>query len=132
MGLEYMAFGDIFLEDLRQYRESKLDGTGISPIFPLWGMPTAQLAQEMISNGLRCYITSIDTKHLSRDLIGREYNRQFLEALPKTVDPCGEHGEFHTFVFDGPMFRKPIDVTVGEIIEQDGFVYADLRAASGF
>jgi uncharacterized protein (TIGR00290 family) len=125
-GVEYMAFGDIFLQDVREYREANLSDTGISPLFPLWGLPTDQLARDMISSGLRAYVTCIDPRHLSPNFVGQEYSSSFLDNLPANVDPCGERGEFHSFVFDGPMFSEPISVQVGEIVEREGFVFADL------
>lgn len=128
--IECMAFGDIFLQDVREYREAKLSGTGITPIFPLWGMATDQLSREMISSGLRAVVTCIDPRWLSASFVGREFEEAFLASLPTTVDPCGERGEFHSFAFDGPMFRKPLKVRVGEIVERDGFLFADLVLTS--
>jgi uncharacterized protein (TIGR00290 family) len=126
--IEYMAFGDIFLEDVREYREQKLAGTGITPIFPLWGMPTRELAREMVHSGLRAQITCVDPQYLSPEFVGREYSISFLEEISNTIDPCGEHGEFHSFVFDGPMFKKPLHIAVGDIVHRDGFVFADVFA----
>jgi len=128
-GIECIAFGDLFLEDIKEYREAKLSGSGISPLFPIWRMPTDRLAKEMISNGLRALVTCIDPRHLAPSFAGREFNEQFLIDLPAAVDPCGERGEFHTFAFDGPMFRKPVTIEVGEVKEREGFVYADLLAS---
>ncbi len=125
-GIEAIAFGDLFLADVRQYRERMMAGTGIAPLFPLWERPTAELAREMIAGGLRAQITCIDPRCLPASLAGREYDREFLDALPVGVDPCGENGEFHSFAFDGPMFRRPVDFTVGETVERDGFIFADL------
>ena len=125
-GVEYMAFGDLFLAGIKEYREAKLAGTGITPLFPLWLSPTDRLAQEMISSGLRAVVTCVDPQQLAISFAGREFNEQFLADLPKQVDPCGERGEFHTFAFDGPMFEKPVRVEVGAVIERDGFGYADL------
>jgi uncharacterized protein (TIGR00290 family) len=125
-GVECMAFGDLFLEDIREFREAKLSGTGITPLFPLWRTPTDELAKEMISGGLRAIVTCVDPAQLSANFAGREFNREFLLTLPGHVDPCGERGEFHTFAFDGPMFGNPIAVELGEVTERDGFVYADL------
>ena len=125
-GIECMAFGDLFLADIKEYREAKLAGTGITPLFPLWLTPTDRLAQEMISSGLRAIVTCVDPQHLPVSFAGREFNEQFLADLPKDVDPCGERGEFHTFAFDGPMFEKSVSVELGEIVERDGFGYADL------
>jgi len=128
-GIEHVAFGDLFLEDVRAYREKNLEKTGLKPLFPLWGKPTAALAREMLAAGLRARITCIDPKKLSRDFAGREFDASLLDALPADVDPCGERGEFHTFAFDGPMFGAPVVVVPGEIIERDGFVFADLLEA---
>ena len=125
-GVECFAFGDLFLEDIRKYREAKLAGTGITPIFPLWGMPTKALANKMVSSGLRARITCIDPKHLSLDFAGEEYDQSFLDRIPANVDPCGENGEFHTFAFDGPMFKNAVDAAVGETVSRDGFVFTDL------
>jgi len=129
-GVECMAFGDLFLQDIREYREARLAGTGITPLFPLWKMPTDLLAREMISSGLRATISCVDPKQLSASFAGREFDEDLLAALPEEVDHCGERGEFHTFAFDGPMFSKPVDIKVGEIVEREGFVYADLLPTS--
>jgi len=129
-GIECMAFGDLFLADIKEYREAKLSGTGITPVFPLWLKPTDQLASEMISGGLRAVVTCVDPKQLPASFAGREFNEDFLSALPDCVDPCGERGEFHTFAFDGPMFSKPVNIEVGEITEREGFIYADVLPAS--
>ncbi len=128
-GIECMAFGDLFLDDIKAYREAKLSGTGITPLFPVWGIPTDQLAKEMIASGVRAVVTCVDPKQLAASFAGREFNEAFLSALPAGVDPCGERGEFHTFVFDGPIFRRPVEIEVGEIAERDGFVYADVLPA---
>ena len=124
-GIECMAFGDLFLADIREYRETKLAGTGITPLFPLWLAPTDRLAKEMISSGLRAVVTCVDPQQLPLSFAGREFNEQFLADLPGHVDPCGERGEFHTFAFDGPMFEKPVSVELGVVVERDGFGYAD-------
>ncbi|MGH8107412.1 MAG: ATP-binding protein [Arenimonas sp.] len=123
--IECFAFGDLFLEDVRQYRETNLDGTGITPLFPLWGIPTKQLSGEMIAGGLRAVITCLDPRRLSEKFAGREYNDSFLGDLPDDIDPCGEYGEFHTFAFDGPMFQNPIEISLGETVHRDGFVFTD-------
>lgn len=123
------AFGDLYLEDIRVYREKKLAGCGIEPIFPLWGMPTATLSREMIEGGLRAHLTCVDPKQLAPQFVGRMFNHALLDELPAAVDPCGENGEFHSFVSAGPMFDGVIDITVGEIVERDGFVFADLLPA---
>ena len=128
-GIECMAFGDLFLQDIKAYRETKLAGTGITPLFPLWQRPTRELAKEMISGGLRAFVTCVDAGQLPASFAGREFNDEFLLTLPDQVDPCGERGEFHTFAFDGPMFSKPVAVELGEITEREGFVYADLLPA---
>jgi uncharacterized protein (TIGR00290 family) len=125
-GFTQMAFGDLFLEDVRRYREEKLAGTGLTPIFPLWGMPTAQLAEHMVDSGLRSILTCVNPAHLDRSFAGRQFDRALLDDLPEGVDRCGERGEFHSFAFDGPMFCRPIDVTVGDIVERDGYVFADV------
>jgi diphthamide synthase (EF-2-diphthine--ammonia ligase) len=125
-GIECMAFGDLFLEDIRSYRENNLADTGIMPIFPIWGLKTKTLSREMVDSGLRAMITCVDPKQLDPAFVGRVYDQSFLEQLPDTVDPCGENGEFHSFAFAGPMFRDPIDVQVGETVTREGFVFADL------
>lgn len=128
-GIAAIAFGDLFLEDVRHYREEKLAASGITPLFPLWGEPTDRLARDMIAGGLRAYITCVDPKQLDRRFVGRWFDRPFLDELPDGVDPCGEKGEFHSFACAGPMFAKPIAVEPGEIVERDGFVFADLLPA---
>jgi len=125
-GIKYIAFGDIFLEDIRKYREDRLAGTGITPIFPLWGIPTGELSQEMVNSGLRAMITCVDPRHLPSDFAGQEYGPSFLERIPANIDPCGENGEFHTFAFDGPMFKKAVNISVGETVSRDGFIFTDL------
>lgn len=126
-GVECFAFGDLFLEDIRRYREERLAGTGITPLFPLWGIPTAELAQTMVAGGLQARVTCLDPRQLPPSFAGRAFNAEFLRELPPGVDPCGENGEFHTFAHDGPMFRQPVPLTVGETVERDGFVSTDLR-----
>jgi uncharacterized protein (TIGR00290 family) len=125
-GVEAMAFGDLFLADIRAYREKQLAGTGLQPLFPVWQIPTADLAQTMIASGLRAKITCVDPKALSAEFAGRDFDSQFLADLPPGIDPCGENGEFHSFVYDGPGFRHAISVSLGEIVQRDGFVFADL------
>jgi uncharacterized protein (TIGR00290 family) len=125
-GIACFAFGDIFLEDVRKYREANLADTGITPIFPLWGMATGKLSGEMVNGGLRAIITCVDPKYLSADFAGQEYGESFLERIPANVDPCGENGEFHTFAFTGPMFRKPVNIEIGETVVRDGFIFTDL------
>ncbi len=128
--IECFAFGDLFLKDIREYREEKLKDSGIEPIFPLWGIPTDTLAKEMIDSGVKTIITCIDPKKIPEEFIGKEFNKDFLQALPAKIDPCGENGEFHSFVFDGPMFKKPIEVIVGEIVHRDNFIFADIKLNS--
>lgn len=125
-GISAMAFGDLYLEDIRAYRETQLAGTGIEPVFPLWRRPTRALAEEMIAGGVQATVTCVNPRKLARDFAGRRFDAALLEALPQGVDPCGENGEFHTFVHAGPMFTAPIAVSVGEIVERDGFVFADV------
>jgi len=125
-GVRGVAFGDLFLEDIRRYREAQMAGTGLRLVFPLWGRPTAALAQAMLDAGLRARITCVDPRALAASFAGREFDRQLLADLPPGVDPCGENGEFHTFAWDGPMFRRPVTVRGGLVVERDGFVFADL------
>lgn len=126
-GLSAVAFGDLFLEDVRRYREERMAGTGLEPLFPLWGRPTAELARQMIAGGLRARLTCVDPRHLPPSFAGREFDAALLAELPPNVDPCGERGEFHTFAYDGPMFRRPIPISLVEVVERDGFVFADLN-----
>jgi uncharacterized protein (TIGR00290 family) len=128
-GFTHVAFGDLFLEDVRKYREDRMAGTGLTPLFPLWGLPTAKLARDMIAGGLRARVSTVDPRVMPRDLAGAEYDVALLARLPASVDPCGENGEFHTCVTAGPMFSRSIDVTVGESVEREGFVYRDLLMA---
>jgi uncharacterized protein (TIGR00290 family) len=128
-GIEGIAFGDLFLEDVRAYREKQLKGTGLQPIFPLWGQPTHELARGMIRSGLRAKLTCVDTNQLDAEFVGREFDEDLLAALPTGVDPCGERGEFHSFVYAGPMFDVEIPVVVGETVVRDQFVFADLSSA---
>lgn len=125
-GVTRMIFGDLFLEDVRRYRESRLEGTGIAPVFPLWGEPTDRLAREMVDAGVRAYVATLDPKRVPRELAGQVIDHALLDALPAGVDPCGENGEMHTFVAAGPMLSRAIPVRTGEIVEREGFVYADL------
>jgi uncharacterized protein (TIGR00290 family) len=127
----HVAFGDLFLEDVRSYRETRLAGTGLTPLFPLWGVPTPTLAREMIDGGLRARIATLDPRVMPRELIGEPFDDALLARLPASVDPCGERGEFHTCATAGPMFAAPIDVTRGEVVEREGFVYGDLRLPAG-
>ena len=124
--IDAIAFGDLFLEDIRRYREESLAGTGIVPVFPLWGMPTDELSKEMVNSGLRAKITCIDPRHLSAEFAGHEYDRIFLEQIPDTIDPCGEKGEFHSFAYGGPMFMNELNIRVGETVTRGGFIYTDI------
>jgi len=125
-GIEAIAFGDLFLTDVRAYRESRLSGTGLTPLFPLWQIPTQTLAQEMIDAGLQAIITCVDPRALQPEFVGRRFDAAFLADLPESVDPCGENGEFHTFVTHCPAFTSPIYVRPGEVVEREGFFFADL------
>jgi uncharacterized protein (TIGR00290 family) len=125
-GIEYIAFGDLFLTDIRAYREKQLQDSGLRPLFPLWGMPTRDLAHCMIKSGVRAKLTCVDPTLLAPGFVGREFDGQLLAEFPPGIDPCGENGEFHTFVYAGPIFRHDISVEVGEIVSRDGFVFADL------
>jgi uncharacterized protein (TIGR00290 family) len=129
-GIEAMAFGDLFLQDIRAYREDKLAGSGIAPLFPLWGRDTAALAHEMVAGGLEARLTCVDPRKLPASFAGRAFDEQLIADLPDGVDPCGENGEFHTCVFAGPMFSSPVPVAPGDVVERDGFVYADLLPAA--
>jgi uncharacterized protein (TIGR00290 family) len=127
-GVRHVIFGDLFLQDVRAYRESQLARCGMTPVFPLWGMETRSLAAKMIAGGLRGYLTCVDPRKLEREFAGRRFDAELLADLPSSVDPCGENGEFHTFACAGPMLRAELAVTVGEIVEREGFVFADLSA----
>ena len=128
-GVHGVAFGDLFLEDVRAYRERQLKDTGLTPIFPVWGLPTQRLAREMIASGVRAKLTCVDTAKLDRSFAGREFDMALLSNLPDGADPCGERGEFHSFVYAGPMLNAAIPVSVGETIARDGFIFADLISA---
>jgi uncharacterized protein (TIGR00290 family) len=125
-GIEAIAFGDLFLQEIRDYRLRQLAGTGLEALFPVWGIPTKQLALDMIAAGVKAKVTCVDPSKLDKSFAGRDFDIPFLESLPKDVDPCGENGEFHTFVWDAPVFSRPVDVVPGIIVERDGFVFADL------
>jgi len=125
-GFTHVAFGDLFLEDVRRYREERLASAGLTPIFPLWGMPTPALAREMIASGLEAVITCVDPRVIDRQFAGRRFTEGLLADLPPSADPCGERGEFHTFCWNGPMFARPIPVRVGETVERDGFVFKEV------
>jgi uncharacterized protein (TIGR00290 family) len=124
--IEYIAFGDLFLTDIRAYREKQLENSGLQPIFPVWGMPTRELAIRMIKSGVRAKLTCIDSKALPPEFAGRDFDEQLLADLPPAIDPCGENGEFHTFVYAGPMLDGDLSVELGETVSRDGFVFADL------
>jgi len=132
-GVSCMAFGDLYLEDVRRYREDRLQGTGITAVFPLWGRATRELLDEMLASGLRACLTCVDPRVLPAGFAGRELTPALLAELPDGIDPCGENGEFHSFVFDGPMFSRPLAIEMGEVVERDGFVFADcwLREVDG-
>jgi uncharacterized protein (TIGR00290 family) len=125
-GIDEIAYGDLFLEDIRAYREARHAGTGVGLRFPLWGLDTRALAQDMLAGGLRATITCVDPRQLPASFAGRPFDQALLDDLPATVDPCGERGEFHTFAHAGPMFAMPMEVVLGDIVERDGFVFADL------
>jgi len=125
-GVEHFAFGDLFLEDIREYREKSLSGSGIRPIFPIWGLDTRVLSATMLEAGLRAQITCVDPKKLAAEFSGREFDANFLKDLPPAVDPCGENGEFHSFAFDGPVFGQRINFELGETTTRDDFIFTDL------
>ena len=127
-GIAAVAFGDLFLEDIRAYRIKQLQGTRIEPLFPVWGIPTGRLAREMLAGGVKAKLTCVDPTKLDRSFAGREYDERLLQDLPPLVDPCGENGEFHTFVYDGAAFSRPMRVQPGEVVERDGFVFADFAS----
>ena len=130
-GFTHVAFGDLFLEDIRRYREERMAGTGITPIFPLWLRPTTALAHDMLAGGLEAYLTCVDPRVVPTSLAGRRFDASLLADLPPGTDPCGERGEFHTCAVDGPMFSRRIAVAVGPTVERDGFVFADLELTKG-
>ncbi|MEM8964705.1 MAG: ATP-binding protein, partial [Acidobacteriota bacterium] len=125
-GVEVIAYGDLFLEDIRAYRERQLAGTGLEPRFPLWGRDTGELAVEMIDGGLEAIVVTVDRQCLAPDFVGRAFDRDFLRDLPADVDPCGENGEFHTFVYDSPQFDQPLATSVGDHRRDDRFAWVDL------
>ena len=125
-GFEQIAFGDLFLRDIREYREKRLEGTGLKPIFPLWDVPTDVLANRMLQGGVKTCITCIDPRKLPSSIAGRIWDNDLIAEFPAGTDPCGENGEFHTFVFDGPMFNRPLEIAMGETMERDGFVFTDV------
>jgi uncharacterized protein (TIGR00290 family) len=125
-GINAIAFGDLFLQDIRDYRVRQLQGSGLEPLFPVWQIPTEQLGRDMIAAGVKAKITCVDPSKLAKSFAGREYDLHLLQTLPPEIDPCGENGEFHTFVCDAPVFSRPIGVRMGEVVERDGFVFADV------
>ena len=127
--VDTVAFGDLFLRDIREYREKQLRGTGLEPLFPLWDVPTDRLAREMMQGGLRARLTCVDLKKLTADFAGRDWNGALVADFPAGIDPCGENGEFHTFCYAGPMFAREVPVSNGEVVLRDGFAFADLIAA---
>jgi uncharacterized protein (TIGR00290 family) len=129
-GVTHIIFGDLFLADIRAYREARLAGTGVAPVFPLWLRPTLPLAEAMIASGVQAYISTVDLKRLPAQFAGRKFDARFLADLPDGIDPCGENGEFHTCVFAGPMFARALAVKTGERVERDGFAYCDLVPGS--
>ncbi len=128
-GIQAVAFGDLYLEDIREYREKMLEPTGIEPLFPLWLQNTRDLAKTMIDGGLKATLTCVDPRQCPIEFVGRAFDADLLRDLPESVDPCGENGEFHTFVSAGPMFREPIPIQVGDHVERDGFHFADILPA---
>ncbi len=126
-GIEAIAFGDLFLEDIRRYREDRLRDSGLRPLFPIWGLETSRLLREMIASGVKARIVCVDPKKMPGQFAGRDLDEAFLRELPTGIDPCGENGEFHTCVYDGPMFRETIPIESGEVVERDGFVFVDVR-----
>jgi uncharacterized protein (TIGR00290 family) len=129
-GVDHMVFGDLFLADVREYRERNLVGTGITPVFPLWERPTDALAHAMIAAGVRAVLTCVDPRVLPAEFAGRDFDETLLADLPSGIDPCGERGEFHTFVWDAPGFSAPIDIELGEVVTRDGFVFQDVLATT--
>ena len=125
-GFTHAAFGDLFLQDVRRYREERLEDSGLLPLFPVWDIPTSELAEQMLDGGLRATLACVDTRVLDASMVGREWNRQLLRELPAGVDPCGENGEFHTCVYAGPMFTRSLTLDVGERVTRDPFTWADL------
>lgn len=128
-GITVIAFGDLFLEDVRKYRIRQLEGSGLAPLFPLWQIATDRLSRQMIAGGVKAKITCVDPSKLAKTFAGRDYDVKLLEDLPPEVDPCGENGEFHTFVYDAPVFASAIGVRTGEVVERDGFMFADVLPA---
>ncbi len=130
-GITHLAFGDLFLEDVRAYREKLFAGSGLGLLFPLWGLHTRTLAETMVASGLRAYLTCVDPNRVPRSWAGRTFDPGFVAEMPVEIDPCGERGEFHTFAFAGPMFKHGLEVRTGDIVERGGFVYADVLPDDG-
>jgi uncharacterized protein (TIGR00290 family) len=129
-GFTHVAFGDLFLEDVRRYRVERLAGSGLEPLFPVWGIPTARLAEEMLDGGLRARVACVDLRVLHGSFVGREFDRSLLNDLPPGIDPCGENGEFHTCVYAGPMFDNPLTLEPGEVVTREPFAWRDLQLAA--
>lgn len=132
LGVTHIAFGDLFLEDIKTYRENLFKGNKIEPLFPIWKMPTSVVAREMIDIGQEAIITCVDPKQLCSSFAGRQFDHSFVDDLPISVDPCGENGEFHSFVYDSPLFQSPIPVRRGETIQRDGFIFSDISISEVF
>ncbi|HVH87386.1 MAG TPA: hypothetical protein VM912_11725 [Terriglobales bacterium] len=130
LGVEAIAFGDLYLQDIRRYREMQFGKCGVELLFPIWASPTRELAGQIVSSGIRARLTCVDPRAVPADWAGRDYDERLLAELPPAVDPCAENGEFHTFVYDGPIFRSPIPIVTGEVVQRDGFFFADLLPAS--
>ena len=129
LGIDAIAFGDLYLQDIRQYRENQFGQCGLELLFPIWGIPTRELSEEMLASGLKARLTCVDPRVVPVEYAGRDYDGQLLAELPPSADPCAENGEFHTFVYAGPMFRKNINIVAGETVERDGFIFSDLLPA---
>ena len=126
LGIDAIAFGDLYLQDIRQYRETQFGQCGLELLFPIWGIPTSELSQTMVGSGLKARLACLDPRVMPTEYAGRDYDRRLLSELPASADPCAENGEFHTFVYAGPMFHRPIEIVTGETVERDGFVFTDL------
>jgi diphthamide synthase (EF-2-diphthine--ammonia ligase) len=130
LGIDAMAFGDLYLQDIRQYRETRFGNCGLELLFPIWGLPTRQLAEEMLQAGMKARLSCVDPRVIPPEWAGRDYDEKLLAELPTSADPCAENGEFHTFVYSGPILRSPIPIVNGEIVERDGFVFCDLLSGA--
>lgn len=130
-GATQIAFGDLFLEDVRAYRERLMASAGMEPVFPIWGRDTSELARQFLALGFRAVLVCVDPRQIDSRFCGREYDQTLLAELPATADPCGEKGEFHTFVYDGPIFRAPIEIRLGQCVERDGFCFCDVQTPEG-